>query len=508
MTTFDELWQQNHVSLTELAEHTPLETTTYLTIGGGLGSFTWVDYLLINGVSQEQIVAIGFEDRPHGRFRTLCTNSQIPDHERLRSNSDSCPDNIWGWPSYGAREMWRTFTRGQWRTTANVGWRLFNEPFVETYTPIAGDVYAAIDREAQRIGWDDMWRRGRVRGIRKTKNGRYAVAYSNMNENRSSDHRIIVCDYLHVAVGYPGARFLPDLQDYRARTNDHEHVVNAYEKHDHVYDALQAHGGTLLLRGRGIVASRVLQRIDEVRATTDKPIKVTHLIRMPHSKGNHYEHANRTISNHWEFQPFNWPKAAWGGDLRETMQDASPSERKRLLETWGGTTTADRQSWRELVERGLQEGWYQIVFGSVDNVARKNGRLRATLKTTTDGSHPPHLEANYIIDATGLEADIHASPLLNDLITQYNLPLNPEGRLAVDKHFELVALRNNTGRVYASGIITLGSHYAPVDSFLGLQFAASQITNQLTEEKSPGLRPMHSARSASQWTRWALGARP
>jgi hypothetical protein len=47
------------------------------------------------------------------------------------------------------------------------------------------------------------------------------------------------------------------------------------------------------------------------------------------------------------------------------------------------------------------------------------------------------LEADFIIDATGLDANVKANPLLNDLVTHYNLPLNYLGRLSVSNDFEL-----------------------------------------------------------------------
>ena len=69
-------------------------------VGGGLGSLIWVDLLRICGVKTDRIAVLGMEEQPYARYRRLCLNSQIPLRERLRSNSDSCPDNIWGWPPY------------------------------------------------------------------------------------------------------------------------------------------------------------------------------------------------------------------------------------------------------------------------------------------------------------------------------------------------------------------------------------------------------------------------
>ena len=497
------------VRLAELGQEVELETTQYLAIGGGLGSFTWVDHLRIFGVPADQIVSIGFEEKPYGRYKRLCENSQIPVHERLRSNSDSCPDNIWGWPGYGVREMWQETVSGRFGNVAKVGWKLFNEPLVETYTPKSGHVFDSIDREAARIGWSQIWRKGRVRAIRKTDDGRYIIAYSHMPATGAKQHRLIVANFIHLAVGYPGVRFLPDLQKYRQNTGDFTRVVNAYEDHEHVYTALRQRGGVLLIRGRGIVASRILQRVYEIRQQTKQKIGVLHLMRSPNSAGNSYGTAQRRVKNHWQFQPFNWPKAAWGGDLREVLAEASPEQLKMLYSQWGGTTTADREDWQEMVQTGLQEGWYEIQFGEVAWVAQAdNGRLALNLQGKGNIERETTLQADFIIDATGLDSSVKSNALLNDLISQYQLPLNGQGRLSVNPCFELAALRQENGRVYASGVITLGSHYAPVDSFLGLQYAALQSVDDLTQINAPKLRHINGVRSLSQWTRWAFGATP
>ena len=503
------IFKQKVVPLAKLKRETAVDTTTYLSVGGGLGSFSWVDHLVVSGANPDDIVSIGFEAKPYGRYQRLCQNSQIPTHERLRSNSDSCPDNLWGWPGYGVREMWQSVQQGNVRQAASVGWQLFNEPFVQTYTPRAGDVFAAIDREANRIDWEKIWRQGRVRAIRKTDDGRYVIAYSKMNPDGTTRHRFIVTTYLHLAVGYAGVRFLPDLQKYRQESGDLSHVVNAYEAHDHVYESLSQQGGTVLIRGRGIVASRVIQRLFEVRQKHNVPINILHLMRSPNESGGKFQQAQRDVQNHWEFQPFNWPKAAWGGDLRQMLEDSGTQTRSQLLAAWGGTTTADRDDWQAIIEQGLQEGWIEIQFGQVQSVQRAgNGRLQTILTPKSKIESRIGLVADYIIDATGLESGIDSSPLLSDLASHYQLPRNGQNRLKVSNQFEIPELRNVLGRVYASGVSTLGGPFAAVDSFLGLQYAALRATDDLIAHNVPGLKRINGLRSLAQWVRWATGEQP
>lgn len=501
--------QAEIVSIDELERLMPLEIANYVAVGGGLGSFTWVDHLMVFGADPSQIVSIGFEAHPYGRYRRLCQNSQIPPHERLRSNSDSCPDNIWGWPGYAVREVWQDIKRGRLGAAGQVAWKIFNEPFVETYTPKSENVFASIDREAKRIGWSKIWRHGRVRAIRKTDDGRYAVAYSKIQPGRPSLHRIMVCQHLHLAVGYPGVRFLPDLQKYREETGDATRVVNAYENHEHVYADLSQNGGIVLVRGRGIVASRIIQKLYEIRTEHHVPIGILHLMRTPVPEGHNFGRAQRQVDNHWEFQPFNWPKAAWSGTLREDLENANEQERDLLLNEWGGTTTADRRDWRQIVSDGLREGWYEIQFGEVEKVEpHPDGKVATIARSRSLVERRTELLADYIIDATGLDSSIDSNVLLKDLLQHYRLPRNPKHRLHVSNTFEIEGLRNGSGRVYASGVITLGGPYAAVDSFLGLQYAALRSVDDLVAQGAPGLRRLNGVRSLSQWWRWVRGVAP
>ncbi|MBD2193949.1 MULTISPECIES: FHA domain-containing protein [Calothrix] len=497
-------FQAQHVVVQALhATGLPVDECDYLAVGAGLGSFIWTDLLRLSGVRADKIVALGLEAEPYARYKRLCLNSQIPLHERLRSNSDSCPDNIWGWPSYALREAWHDFRQGQLETAFRYLWQVFGEPtLVETYTPRAGNVFDSIDREARRIGWQQIYRYGRVRAIRKTEDGRYCVAYSRGPGN----YAFLITRYLHLATGYPAIQFLPDLQAYREKYQDFKAVVNAYEEHDHVYQQLEQQGGIVLLRGRGIVASRIVQRIYEARKK-NRNITVLHLMRSPKPKGNTFQKATRLVKNHYEFQPFNWPKACWSGELRVMLEKATPDQRKSLLADWGGTTTADRYDWQQITDIGLSEGWYQITFGDVLGV-EQGSKNRTITHIREKGLGEMKLEADFIVDATGLDAKVQTNPLLDDFVKHYNLPLNHLGRLVVANNFELVEMRNNKGQMYAAGAITLGGPYAAVDSFLGLQYAAVVAVDGLAAARAPGVKPLNAISSFNQWLKWVFNQSP
>ncbi len=451
----------------------PVLESTYLAVGAGIGSFTWVDHLRIYGVPAEQIIVLGLESFPMGRYRRLCQNSQIPTHERLRSHSESCPDNIWGYPSYGVREMWSSIGRGQFGNAMHVARQVFGEPVLtDTYTPRSGDVFRSVDHEANRIGWGRIFRQGRGLVIRKTDDGRYLVAFKRPDERGQELPGFALAPYVHLAMGYPGIRILDDVQHYRERTGDTEHAVNAYEEHEHVYNYLLKKGGVVMVRGRGIVASRVIQRLYEVRQKNPNVV-IIHLHRSPVPLGHMDGYTRRPVINHVELQPFNWPKACWTGTMRQRLEKADDEERDRLLNDWGGTTTADRHDWQRIVNQGLKEGWYQIFFGEVKSMGRsKEGRLDTKISAGKPYQPEMVLTTDYMIDCTGLEASIQNNTFLKDMVDLYHLDLNPKGRLKVSNNFRVLGMSNSAGRVYASGVITLGGPHAAVDSFLGLQYAA------------------------------------
>lgn len=492
-----------------LRTHRAVTEATYLSVGGGIGSFAWVDHLRIQGVPADQIVVVGLEAKPVGHYRQLTRNSQIPLHERLRSHSESCPDNIWGFPSYGMRETLHLLSQGKVGAALRVFLQVMGEPvFSDTYSPRAGDVFQAVEREAHRIGWERMWRQGRAQTLRRTDDGRYVVAYTTNNERGTPVPQYVVANYVHLAMGYPSIRLLDDLQDYRQRTGDLEHAVNAYEPHDHVYEHLLANGGVVMVRGRGIVASRVLQRLDEVRRQNQN-IVIIHLHRFPVARGHLDGHARRPVSHHMELQPFNWPKACWTGSMRFRLENATEIEREQLLNDWGGTTTADRRAWQIMLDRGLQEGWYQVYFGEVQGMERNPQGQLVTHIATGKPHHPElWLVSDFMIDCTGLAKSMDDNPLLKDMVSSYHLRRNAKGGLDVANDFEVLGMGNGSGRVYASGVTTLGGPHAVVDSFLGLQYAALRSVEALTSQHAPGLHQLTPRRSTSEWVRWMRGANP
>lgn len=519
------LFEQGSVPISEIKASGKLAAETeYLAVGGGCGSFCWVDHLRCYGVPTSSIRVLGVapDKAPYAKWGRLCRASQIPLHERIRSNSISTPDNIWGFPGYASREFVRDVMHGRLVGFKHI-LQVFGEPILtESYTPRLGDVFKSFDAEAKRIGWSDMWVHGQVLGIRKTDDERYVVAYRVPNEfapgaSRSERERFMVARYLQIATGYPASNFLPDLQEFKRSHPDVTAVVNAYEDHDEIYRALEQKGGTVLIRGRGIVASRVIQRLYEARARNSN-IRLLHLNRTAVTEGATYDLARRPVRADVQQQPFNWPKACWGGTLRKRLEEASPEQRPALMKVWGGTTTADRDDWNRIIEQGNREGWLKSFYGTVQSMTYQNGQVITRLEGREKFQESVDLVADYVVDCTGLVARLDETPLLADLHRVYDLPRNrtssggaPESSLAglaVTNSFEVAGLRNGRGHVWAAGVVTANGPYAAVDSFLGLQYAALRSVDHLGVLRAPHVSRMGALKSFGQWIRWCLGRSP
>ena len=117
-----------------------------------------------------------------------------------------------------------------------------------------------------------------------------------------------------------------------------------------------------------------------------------------------------------------------------------------------------------------------------------------------DQGSPYALDADFIIDCTGLEGDIREHRVLADLLDHSGAGRNPLGKLDVERTFEVRGTTNGFGRVYASGAATLGGYYAGVDTFLGLQYAALTIADDLAAQGF--CQRIGIGRSTAQWWRW------
>lgn len=474
----------------------PIRDAPLVTVGGGLGSLALIDYLRVAGLPADKIAVLTDIENPYDTYEYLTNNSQIPRHERLRSDSGSVIDSVWGFPSYAMREAWED-------KSFSAAWHVLIEPVFRPYfTPRAGQVFRSLTRETKRIGWSQMRQLGYARMVRRRRNGGYFALLTPKPGTASSKRVAYRAQHVHLAVGYPGVKFLDDLQGYRDRYDDFTRVVNAYEPHPHVYEEALRRPTTVMVRGSGIVASRVLQRLLDDREHNGAQTRVIHLFRTyvdgPQTRDGHA--AKRPGGDGFAYQGFNWPKATWGGQLLEKLASLEGEERARFLDSMGGTTTAPRRSWQQQIRRGKREGWYRAEIGEAEAVTPSEDGMSVVTTVRSKEGDRREIPSQFIVDATGLEASLTEHRLMADLLEHGGAGTNPKGRLDVERTFEVRGTRNGSGRMYASGSMTLGGYYAGVDSFLGLQYAALQIADDLARQGF--CKKIGPLRSTAQWWRW------
>jgi hypothetical protein len=473
----------------------PVHDIPFVTVGGGIGSFVTLDYLRVYGVPTSRLRVLSNISTPWETYEYLTRVSQIPRPERIRSDSSSRPDNLWGFPSYALEEAWRDKSLRHLRQVAT-------EPIFDDYwTPRAGTVFHNLEREAKRIAYWDMLVKGQVRMVRRRVGGGYFTVLT-PPEGLSATRRVAFrSQFVHLAVGYAGLKFLPDLQDFRERHGDYHHVVNAYERHEHVYETLKTRPGVVVVRGGGIVASRVLQRLMDDREKFGLQTQIVHIFRT-FVTGSHGPSVfmRRRGGDGWAYQGFNYPKSVWGGQLKAQMRKLEGAERAQLYKDMGGTNTPKRRRWQAQMAQGRRDRWYHAFQGVVDKVEPSpDGRLVSHLRSN-DGRIQQYV-SDFIIDCTGLEADIAEHRLFDDLLRHTGAGRNPVGRLEVERHFEVKGTASGDGALYASGAATLGGYFPGVDTFLGLQIAAQEIADDLARRGF--CKKLGPLRSTGQWVKWA-----
>lgn len=473
----------------------PVVDVPLVSVGGGIGSYVLANHLRIAGMPTSHMRILTNLDAPWQTYEYLTQVSQVPRKERLRSDAQSMPDNMWGFPSYAFREAWADKKIGP----------IFNvctEPiFRDYYTPKAGQVFEAMEREAARMSYFDMTVKGQVRMTRRRYGGGYFTILTPPQGQSATKRVAFRSTYVHFAVGYPGVKFLPDLQEYRTKYDDYVRVVNAYEPHEQVYEELKRRPGLVMIRGGGIVASRVLQRLIDDRDQFGLDTQILHLFRT-YVTGSHGPSIflRRKGGDGWAYQGFNWPKSCWGGHYKFKFEKLEGDARRDFYKVLDGTNTPIRKNWQEQLARGRREGWYRTYIGAVDSVVPGAEGTVVTKVKAKDGSLL-EVPAHFVIDCTGLESDVREHRLYADLFDHSNAQRNVLGRLAVGRNFEVEGTQSAPGTMYAAGTMTLGSYFAGVDTFLGLQYAAVRIMDDLASRGF--IKKMGPVRSSTQWLKWA-----
>jgi hypothetical protein len=475
----------------------PIEDVPLVSIGGGLASFVLVDFARICGVPAEEIRVVSPQRLPYETLRDLMSRSQILDSDPLRSDSMSRVDNIWGFPSYA-------ITRAVRGRTVRPLWQVLSEPIgAEFFNPSPREVFGGVDREADRIAWASMLVPGRATLIRRRLGGGYLCVV------RPADGGVpfaLRCRFIHLATGYSALNYPSEVSAYRVRHQDYFGMVNAYEPHEHVYQVLRRKPGTVVLRGGGITASRVLQRLLADRAESGHDIRVLHLFRSYVDRAQGPWNFRRPGGDGWRYQPFSFPKGAGSGQLRQRLLRLDDAARADTIKSMAGTTSAKRGLWQKQLKQARAAGHYRQFHGDI-RAMTPNGDGTVELRVDVDSLPPDtRLDADFVIDCTGLRLVLRHNPLLADLLATGGVRSNSLGGLAVGHHFDVLGSDHEGGQIYASGVIARGGYLAPVDSFWGFSHAALLICDDLARRGFCCRLGM--TRSTVSWFKWLGGVRP
>ncbi len=139
------------------------------------------------------------------------------------------------------------------------------------------------------------------------------------------------------------------------------------------------------------------------------------------------------------------------------MRRLEGEDRAAEYRRMGGTNTPKRRNWQQQMRAGREGGWYYALQGTVEEV--RPGPEGTLISAVNGSGGRREVGSDYIIDCTGLEADIAEHRVLDDLLTHGGAGRNPLGRLDVERTFEVKGAANGDGAIYASGAATLGGDF-------------------------------------------------
>jgi len=420
----------------------------YVLVGGGIGSFCFYNCLRVHGVPSNDISVISPNSRPYEQLKLYCDNLGLKSEDRLRSDSGSRPDNFWGFPGYGLSEAVEAIHNKQLIKSISLLIKLICEPIVfGYYTPTAGRVYKSIDKEAKRIGWKDSLIIGKALSLTKLPDNKYAVTYKNQGKRKK-----MIADYIHLSLGHGGLG-----------------KDSPYKDNKSLFTKIRRSGGSVLVVGRGTAAAKTVEQLLSINGK--KPIQVVSLHRGELASHKDYRNRKQRKLMSWRLQQFNWPRSAFGGELLEIINGSGVNEYEDF---WGSPSAIPEKNFIQTIKDGVKNRRYEIVYKKV--------------------------KTNYVINCTGFRESTERNDLYTRLIKKYNLPVNKNGGIKTGEHFEIEELCSYKGRVFVSGVAAAGNNYGPVDSFLGLQYAALKATESISE-----IKPLSLEESFSGWLKWLKG---
>jgi pSer/pThr/pTyr-binding forkhead associated (FHA) protein len=454
-----------------------------LSIGGGPASFALVDLLRVRGLAVDRVAVLTLAAHPLERLIGIAHALGLRDGDRLRAPSYATLDNIWGTPGYALREAWANLKELKSHEVLPPLIDSFvGSTLMDPYGPRLGDLSAGVEREAARIGWAQMRVAGRALALRKTDDGRYAVAYRVGADVAEGDarNRFLVARHVHVATGWPAVEYSPLMTKFRRQHRATQKAAAAREPHEAIFTALASRGGILAVIGSGFDAFVTLVRALRIRQR-QRQLVIVH------------------VGPEFEFRDDDWPEAA---HRLPPVHGPLPG---------GGPSAPEREDVLALMEAGAADGWYRHLKGRVVDLGLSGDTVTVTVDQSGGERAPLSFAADHVIDCEEPTPNGLDQPFLKDLIETYSLPTSEPSAhraagLVLTERFAVAALENGGGRVHVSGLPGACEAFPAMDGFLGSRIAAEVIADDLAP--SLGLPAFGMVRSATQWLRWTMGRAP
>ena len=198
----------------------PIVDVPFVTVGGGIGSFVTVDYLRIAGVPASSITGARRHRQPVVDLRV--PDPGLADPARASGCARTPPPRPTTSGASRPTPCARRWPRGACKAKlAAAVERAHRADLRRLLHPAGRPGLRALEREAERIGYGDCSSRawsGWSAGAPAA-----ATSPSSRRPRAPSPTKRVAfrSRYVHVAVGYPGLKFLPDLQRYRETYQDY-----------------------------------------------------------------------------------------------------------------------------------------------------------------------------------------------------------------------------------------------------------------------------------------------
>lgn len=464
----------------------------FISLGGGVGSFCWVDALRIHGTKKEEIAVVSHFARPYQQFKYFCEGSALFETDRLRSDSGTRPDNFWGFPGYAVDEIIDHAKAKKFAQALKTVWQILSEPILQDYyTPTAGRIYKSLNREMKRIGWSEMLQIGHILFLRKLKDGRYAIFYV----TKEREIRAVLSGIVHISLGHKVKNSSYDMID-----GTQSKVMGGYSIKKEVFESLEKNGGRVVITGRGITAARVIQQLLKIN---NPNITVTSLFRNEAENLKDHRNLSQNIFNGWRLQSFNWPRSSFAGPLKEYYEKIDKYKRPQVSKAWSVPTTSPRKKWLKTIKNALKRGNYLVFYGEIDQLRNEENHLLIKLKNT-EGKIYHSIKTDYLIDCVGFDDKISQNDFYKDLIATYKIPVSPVGASQTNEYFELEELSSPNGSVFVTGVAAAGNSYGPVDSFFGHQYTALKSLEKIIKTEAFNIHTLTTLESVKGWIKWTF----